>query len=88
MAVTKLMLVVAMLGGCATYFGDDGDVEPDAAVVAPPDAKECGFTLPRCVDLDPRCATGETPTECPREEDKTVCWCPSKVTAPGWCISL
>ena len=83
--MVKLVLMAAMLSGCATYFGD-GDVGPDAAVAATPDAKECGFTLPRCGERDTACATGQTPIDCPHDEDPSVCYCPSP-TNPGWCVN-
>ncbi len=80
----KLVLMAMVMSGCATYFGDDA--APDAGVVGTPDAKECGFTLPRCGERDTACATGMTPVDCPHSEDPSVCYCPS-ATNPGWCVN-
>ena len=91
----KWLTMLVLMTGCATYFGDDAEVGPDAAVVAEPDAASCpmGRVLPPCGDIEPGCATGTIEIDCPyadgHQADDEVCFCPGKaIGAPhGWCIA-
>ena len=76
--MVKLVLMAAMLSGCATYFGDDGG-EVDAGAA---DTTECEPTLPRCFDLG--CAVGGLAADCPRGDE--VCYCDAPQSA-SWCFN-
>lgn len=80
----KLILLAVALSGCGLYFGgEDKTASPDAAVKPADAAAECEEGLPSCASLS--CAVGAITPDCPRVEDKSVCYCPAPVN-PGWCV--
>lgn len=81
--MVKLVLMAVVMSGCATYFGDDGDVGPDAGAAKYDAATvECKPELPRCFDLG--CAVGGLAADCPHGED--VCYCDAPQGA-SWCFN-
>jgi len=72
-----ILLALALTAACTS----DDAITPDATACPPPVQ-----TLPRCGQIDPGCATGAIPLDCPHAEDTSVCWCPAQV-GPGWCFT-
>lgn len=93
--MTKLVMTLVLVTGCTSYFGGDdvGPLEPDAAVIAPPDAttdaapNECPPPPPdphSCAALGCGASVGDL--DCSRiEGEGAPCYCIG-VIGEGWCF--